>query len=83
MVGHEAIRMMIDGFTAGLKILEFRIDNMVSKGPMVVTERVDIFEKPDGGEVSLPVLGIFEFEGDKIAHWREYFDMNQFMAQIA
>lgn len=81
MVGHEAIRMMIDGFTAGLKIVEFRIDNMLSKGPMVVTERVDIFEKPDGGEVSLPVLGIFEFEGDKIAKWREYFDLNQFMAQ--
>lgn len=81
MVGHEAIRMMIDGFVAGLKIVEFRIDNMVSKGPMVVTERVDIFEKPDGGEVSLPVLGIFEFEGDKIAKWREYFDLNQFMAQ--
>lgn len=82
MVGHEAIRMMIDGFTAGLKIIEFRIDNMVSKGPMVVTERVDIFEKPDGGQVSLPVLGIFEFEGDRIAKWREYFDLNQFMAQV-
>ena len=31
--------------------------------------------------MSLPVLGIFEFEGDKIAKWREYFDLNQFMAQ--
>jgi len=83
MVGHEAIRMMIDGFTAGLKVKVFRIDNMISKGPMVVTERVDIFEKEDGSEVELPVLGIFEFEGDKIAKWREYFDLNQFMSQMA
>jgi limonene-1,2-epoxide hydrolase len=81
MVGHEAIRMMIDGFTAGLKIVEFRIDTLISNGPVVITERVDIFEKPDGGEVSLPVMGIFEFEGDKIAKWREYFDLNQFMVQ--
>ena len=50
--------------------------------PMVVTERVDIFEKEDGGEIELPVLGIFEFEGDKIAKWREYFDLNQFMSQM-
>ena len=82
MVGHEAIRMMIDGFTAGLKIVEFRIDNMISKGSMVITERVDIFESPEGTLVSLPVMGIFEFEGDKIAKWREYFDLNQFMAQV-
>jgi limonene-1,2-epoxide hydrolase len=75
--------MMIDGFTAGLKVKVFRIDNMISNGPMVVTERVDIFEKEDGSEVELPVLGIFEFEGDKIAKWREYFDLNQFMSQMA
>ena len=45
-------------------------------------KRVDIFEKEDGGEIELPVLGIFEFEGDKIAKWREYFDLNQFMSQM-
>jgi uncharacterized protein (TIGR02246 family) len=41
MVGHEAIRMLIEGFTAGLKVKVFRIDNMISNGPMVVTERVE------------------------------------------
>lgn len=85
LVGHDAIRAMVDGFThgMGLKVVEFRIDRMLSDGPTVVTERVDIFEKGDGGRVELPVLGIFEFEGDKIAKWREYFDMNQFTAQLA
>jgi limonene-1,2-epoxide hydrolase len=85
LVGHDAIRAMVDGFTngMGLKVVEFRIDVMLSRGSTVVTERVDIFAKADGVHVELPVLGIFEFEGDKIAHWREYFDMNQFMAQIA
>lgn len=83
MVGHDAIRAMIDGFTAGLKVVEFKILNMISDGPTVITERVDIFAKDDGSLVSLPVMGILEFEGDKIARWREYFDLNQFMAQVA
>jgi limonene-1,2-epoxide hydrolase len=83
MVGHEAIRAMIDGFTAGLEIVEFKILEMLSRGSTVITERVDVFRKPDGGLVELPVMGIFEFEGDKIARWREYFDLNQFMTQAA
>lgn len=85
LVGHEAIRAMVDGFTVGmgLKVVEFRIDHMLSDGPVVVTERVDIFERADGQRVELPVLGIFEFEGSLISKWREYFDMNQFMSQIA
>ena len=85
LVGHDAIRAMVDMFTVGmgLTVVEFRIDRMLSDGPTVVTERVDIFQKTDGGRVELPVLGIFEFEGDKIAKWREYFDMAQFSAQIA
>lgn len=83
MVGHEAIAAMIDGFTADLKVVEFKILTMISSGSTVVTERVDIFRKPDGGTVELPVMGIFEWEGDKIANWREYFDLNQFMNQAA
>ena len=83
LTGHEAIRGMIEAFTAGLKVVEFKILTMLSDGSTVVTERVDIFEKPDGSRVELPVMGILEFEGDKIASWREYFDLNQFMSQAA
>lgn len=83
MVGHEQIRAMIDGFTSGLEVVEFKILEMLSRGSTVVTERVDIFRKPDGTTVDLPVMGIFEFEGDKIASWREYFDLNTFMTQAA
>ena len=81
LTGHEAIRGMIEMFTAGLTIEEFKILTMISDGPTVITERVDIFVKPDGSKVELPVMGIFEWEGDKIKSWREYFDLNQFMSQ--
>ena len=68
-------------FTTGLTVVEFKVLNMLSDGPQVMTERVDIFRKDDGGLVELPVMGILEFEGDKITSWREYFDLNQFMTQ--
>ncbi len=83
MVGPDEIRAMVDGFTAGLKVVEFKVLNMISDGATVMTERVDIFEKADGERVELPVMGILEFEGDKIARWREYFDLGQFMTQAA
>ena len=81
LTGHEAIRGMIEMFTTGLTVVEFKVLNMLSDGPQVMTERVDIFRKDDGGLVELPVMGILEFEGDKITSWREYFDLNQFMTQ--
>lgn len=81
MVGHDQIRAMIDGFTTGLTVVEFRVLRMLADGPTVMTERVDIFRKDDGGLVELPVMGILEWEGDKLANWREYFDLNQFMTQ--
>jgi limonene-1,2-epoxide hydrolase len=28
-------------------------------------------------------MGTFEVAGDKIAAWRDYFDMNQFQSQLA
>jgi limonene-1,2-epoxide hydrolase len=83
LVGHEAIAGMVDMFTTGLTVVEFKILEMVSRGSTVVTERVDIFRKPDGSLVELPVMGILEWEGDKLANWREYFDLNQFMSQAA
>jgi len=83
LVGHEAIAGMVDMFTTGLTVVEYKILEMVSRGSTVMTERIDVFRKADGGLVELPVMGIFEWQGDKIANWREYFDLNQFMSQAA
>jgi limonene-1,2-epoxide hydrolase len=31
--------------------------------------------RKDGGEVALPVMGVFEVHDGRIAAWRDYFDM--------
>jgi limonene-1,2-epoxide hydrolase len=79
--GKEAIRQTIAGFTAGVESVEFRVLNMVADGNVVLTERVDAFVTPTV-TIELPVMGTFEVVDGKIAAWRDYFDLNQFMSQL-
>lgn len=79
--GKDAIRATIAGFTGGVEKIEFRVDNVAGDGNVVLTERVDVFSMP-GATIELPVMGTFEIRDGKIAAWRDYFDMNQFMSQM-
>jgi limonene-1,2-epoxide hydrolase len=78
--GHAAIRSMIEMFTAGVERIEFRVRNIAADGGIVLTERLDVFHQPDR-TIELPVMGAFEIRDGKIAAWRDYFDLNQYMAQ--
>ena len=42
----------------------------------------DVFRMP-GTTIELPVMGTFEVRDGKIAAWRDYFDLNQFMSQMS
>ena len=81
VTGKDAIRATIEGFTGGVDTIEFRVHNISADGNVVLTERVDAFITP-GHTIELPVMGTFEVKGDKIAAWRDYFDLNQFMSQM-
>ena len=81
VTGKDAIRTTIEGFTAGVSKIEFRVDAIAADGNVVLTERVDVFTTPDK-VIELPVMGTFETRGDKIAAWRDYIDLNQFMSQL-
>lgn len=61
--------------------IEFRVINIAADGPVVMTERVDVFKLPDKS-FELQVMGTFEVSEGKIKGWRDYFDMNQFTRQI-
>ena len=80
--GVDTIRSTIEGFTGGVEKIEFRLDNIAADGDVVMTERVDVFHLP-GKSIELPVMGTFEVRDGKIAAWRDYFDMQQFMSQMS
>ena len=81
VVGPDAIRAFIEGFTGSVERLVFRVDHIAADGSTVLTERHDIFTFANG-EIDLPVMGTFEVADGKITAWRDYFDMNQFMSQM-
>ena len=81
--GRDAIRATLAQFLDPSSTVEFRILALAVTGNKVLTERIDRFTM-NGKPVEIPVMGAFEVADDgKIAAWRDYFDMQQFMKQIS
>jgi limonene-1,2-epoxide hydrolase len=80
VAGRDAIADNIDSFVRpgppGVESIDFRVMNIAANGPVVMTERVDVFTLPDKS-FELQVMGTFEVTDGKIHAWRDYFDMNQ------
>lgn len=55
----------------------FEIVNIASDGPVVLTERLDYIQTPDGAKPGVPVMGTFVVGDDgKITRWTDYFDIS-------
>lgn len=75
--GLTEIRSFIEGFLGMLDSIEFIVHKQVEQGDLVMNERTDRIEM-NGKSIDLAVMGVFEFRGDKIVKWRDYFDMAAF-----
>lgn len=83
VTGVDAIRATIESFSGGVDKIEFRVQHQAASGNVVMNERVDAFIS-EAKTIELPVMGVFEITDDgKIAAWRDYFDLNQFMSQMS
>jgi len=85
VTGREAIANNIASFirpgAPGIEGIQFRVINIAANGPVVMTERVDVFKLPNKS-FELPVMGTFEVSDGKISAWRDYFDTNQFKSRM-
>ena len=85
VTGREAIAKTIASFVRpgapGIESIEFRVLHIAADGPVVMTERVDVFKLPNKS-FDLQVMGTFEVKDGKIEAWRDYFDMNQFTSRM-
>ena len=55
----------------------FEVVNIASDGPVVLTERLDYIQAPDGSKPAVPVMGTFVVgEDGKITRWTDYFDVS-------
>jgi limonene-1,2-epoxide hydrolase len=73
--GHDAIRELIAGFIGAFDGIDFTVHRQIAQGDVVMNERTDVMRRKDGGEIALPVMGVFEVRDGKIAVWRDYFDL--------
>lgn len=82
VVGPAAIREVLQGFAGMAEEIEWILHRVAeTENGDVLTERTDRF-KIAGEWIALPVMGSFELRGDKIAAWRDYFDLAQFQKQL-
>ncbi|HEY6418350.1 MAG TPA: limonene-1,2-epoxide hydrolase family protein [Candidatus Binataceae bacterium] len=81
--GKDAIRAVINSFLPMAKAVEFKVLKSAAAGDTVFNERVDIFDLGGGKKIELPVAGVFEIRGGKIAAWRDYFDLAMYTKQMS
>ncbi len=80
-LGHEAVRAVLGPFVQGATAVEFKVLRQAAAGRVVLNERLDRFEV-NGRWIEIPVAGVWEVEGGKIALWRDYFDLAQLTSQM-
>jgi len=84
VTGKTAIRATIQSFMpkSDKDTITFKILHTSCTGNVVFNERVDMFDQ-GGKHIELPVAGVFEIQGGKIAKWRDYFDLQSFTKQMS
>ena len=83
LTSKESIRKFVEPFMGPVTKVQWTVHFIAedAKG-VVLTERVDAFYFGDK-RVAVPVMGTFEFAGDKLVKWRDYFDLGDFERQMA
>lgn len=78
VVGREVFYERMVGHAAPNKKVVLHVHRVGVVDGAVVSERTDEIII-DGVSRSCPVVGIMEFDGPFIKHWREYYDRNQLL----
>ena len=82
VAGRENLRKFIQGFVKSWSATDWEIRTLISKGDIVIAERVDRTSL-GAKQVALPCCGVFELKDGKIREWRDYFDMATYTNAVA
>jgi limonene-1,2-epoxide hydrolase len=73
--GTAGVREFLGPFIESSSKVEFEVLRQLADGNTVMNERIDRFFM-EAMTVEIPVVGVWEVQGDKIVLWRDYFDMS-------
>lgn len=77
LVGKDRVRSMLEFLQSHQRDVKWRTVFRAQTGNVVFVEGIDDYINPDGHHVLTPHVSIFEFDGDKINRWRDYYDQRQ------
>ena len=80
--GTDNLKKFIAGFISNWTKTDWDIVSLLAAGDLVMVERLDRTVAA-GKNVDLPCFGVFEMQNGKIKVWRDYFDMNTFVAAMS
>lgn len=84
MKGSEAVRAFAHEFGMGSSLqVDWQLVAIAESGDVVLTERLDIFKRADGKQISIPLMGSFRVRDGRISEWRDYFDLAELQRQMA
>jgi limonene-1,2-epoxide hydrolase len=76
--GKEGVRKFMTRYRTIAQDVVWRVDRCAeSDGCLFIEGYEGYTDKRTGERIAHPYMGIMEFRGDKIARWRDYFEMNQ------
>jgi limonene-1,2-epoxide hydrolase len=76
--GKEGVRKFMSRYRTIAQDVVWRVDRCAeSDGCLFIEGYEGYTDKRTGERIAHPYMGIMEFRGDKIAKWRDYFEMNQ------
>jgi limonene-1,2-epoxide hydrolase len=80
--GAEAARTLLASFVDMSDEIEWVIHRQVATGNVVMNERTDRFRSGDRW-IEIPVAGVWQVDDGRITLWRDYFDLEGLMTQMA
>ncbi len=84
--GRAAVRATLGPFMAPFERIEWIVHHQIASGSLdhgvVMNERLDRFGNGDRW-IELPVAGLFVVQHGQISLWRDYFDRESLLSQLA
>jgi len=76
--GKEWVQKFLTRYRSITRDVKWRLDRWAESGNDLLVEGYEeYFDTRTNEVIAHPYMGVFEFRGDKIAAWRDYFEMNQ------
>lgn len=79
VVGRDKMRKMLDRLKTHQLDSKWRLVRHAESDGVVFIEAIDDYTNPDGHRVQAPYMGVYEFDGPLITHWRDYVDLGVMM----